>query len=109
MLEARPPALLGCRCPSSLSRHLPWDGSSHPLVWRLPAETISRADVGEVSPMSTHSPNILQVSGCSGDASHGRAVSSHSRISLAILVTVESRPQSMQTADQHKSHICMLV
>ena len=32
--------------------------------------------------MSTLSPNILQVSGCSDDTSHGRAVSSHSRISL---------------------------
>ena len=74
--------LLGCRCPCSHPRHLPWDGSSHPLVWRLPAETISRADLGEVSLMSTLSPNILQVSGCSDDTSHGRAVSSHSRISL---------------------------
>jgi hypothetical protein len=41
-------------------RHLPWDGVSHPLVWRLPAETISRADVGEVSLMSAHVGTLPQ-------------------------------------------------
>ena len=48
--------LLCCRCPPSPSRHLPWDGFSHPLVCRLPVTTINRADLGELSLMSTSHP-----------------------------------------------------
>src|SRR5580698_11094146 len=59
MLEARPPALLGCRCPSSVFDTCP--GTASLIRWfGLPAETISRADVGEVSLMSAHVDTLPQ-------------------------------------------------